>query len=195
MQEAMASTALFRRPVLVTPVSPAGSAPARKRVMEAITRRAGDRAVVLLDRALPSGGPEAGALVDLVVAPSGLWVLDARAYDGLVEQRARGGWARGDFRLYLDGYEQSVLVEDLALRRDAAAAAVGAHRAPVTGALCFVGAEWPLFAKPWRQGNVWVTWMTPLVKMVAGPGPVSPERVAALAELAEAALPPAAVAA
>ena len=60
---------------------------------------------------------------------------------------------------------------------------------PVIDALCFVGAEWSLFAKPFQQQGVWVTWARKLAAMIAEPGPLSSERVPVIARQLADALP------
>jgi hypothetical protein len=55
--------------------------------------------------------------------------------------------------------------------------------------LCFVGAEWSLFAKPFVLDGVWIGWAESLGRRLAAPGPLSPEHVRTLAKRVAAALP------
>ena len=59
----------------------------------------------------------------------------------------------------------------------------------MTPVVCFVAAEWSLFAKPFRLGGVWVEWPQSLGRRLAAPGPLSPEHVRTLAKRVAAALP------
>ena len=58
-------------------------------------------------------------------------------------------------------------------------------------ALCFIEAEWKLFAKPFQQNGVWVTWAKKLAEMIAEPGPLTPDDVTHVADRLATALPPA----
>ncbi|MDQ6613631.1 MAG: hypothetical protein M3083_02425 [Actinomycetota bacterium] len=40
---------------------------------------------------------------------------------------------------------------------------------PVHSAVCFIEAEWKLFARPFQHDEVWITWATNLAKMIAEP--------------------------
>ncbi len=65
---------------------------------------------MLDDRRVP--GAKA-TLNHLVVAPSGVWVVEAKDYDGRVERRDVGGWFKVDERLYVGGKDRSHLVDGL----------------------------------------------------------------------------------
>ncbi|MEO8264455.1 MAG: nuclease-related domain-containing protein, partial [Ilumatobacteraceae bacterium] len=70
----------------------------------------GHRAVVLDDRKVPGSR----AHIDhIVVAPSGVWVVDANEYDGRVERRDVGGWFKMDERLYVAGKDRTNLVDSI----------------------------------------------------------------------------------
>jgi hypothetical protein len=76
-----------------------------------LVRTLGDRAVMLHDRRIPGSG----ANIDhLVVAASGIWIIDAKSYKGKVEQRDVGKWLKTDYRLYVNGRDQTKLVGGLA---------------------------------------------------------------------------------
>jgi len=159
-----------------------------------LTRDVGDRAVLLHDRKVPG---TRGNIDHLAVAASGIWVIDAKNYDGRVEQRDVGGWFRTDLRLYVGGRDRTKAAEGLGWQVDAVRKALdGAQLAvsgavPVHAALCFIEADWKLFAKPFSQGGVWVTWGKKLVEMIAAPGPLSTDEVMALAGHLANVLPPA----
>ena len=92
----------------------------------------------------------------LVVAASGIWIVDAKSYKGKVELRDVGGWLKTDHRLYVNGRDQSKLVGGLAKQIDAVLAAIEDADIPIKSALCFVDSEWGLFAKPFQLGGVLV---------------------------------------
>lgn len=147
----------------------------------------GDRAVLLNDRKVPK---TRGNIDHLVVAASGIWVIDAKNYKGMVERRDVGGWFKTDQRLYVGRRDQTKLARGLGWQIDAVHTAFAGRGAPITGVLCFTDAEWRLFAKPFQLDGVWVTWAKKLVEMIAEPGPLTPVDVSNIAERLSAALPP-----
>lgn len=69
--------------------------------------------------------------------------------------------------------------------------ALGATEVPIHAALCFIEADWNLFAKPFQLDGVWVTWAQKLAEMIAAPGPLTLEKVTDVADRLAKALPPA----
>jgi hypothetical protein len=124
------------------------------------------RAVVLDDRRIP--GAKA-VLNHIVVAPSGVWVVEAKDCDGRVERRDVGGWFKVDERLYVGGKDRSHLVDGLdrhVIGVENLLAQAGLSSVPVHAALCFVSSEWGWFAKPFSLGGVWVTWPERLTELM-----------------------------
>jgi hypothetical protein len=118
---------------------------------------AAERLVVLHDRRIPGSR----ANIDhLAVTPGGVFVIDAKYYSGRLEKRNLGNIFRSDVRLYVGRRDCSKLVhgvEDQAeVVRDALRPA-GFVDVPVRPVLCFMGAEWGLFASPFKLGSVLVT--------------------------------------
>lgn len=151
-------------------------------VLEAAQRRGLD---VLHDRRMP----RSRANIDhLVVAPSGIWVVDAKRYTGKLERRDVGGWRRTDLRLLVNGRDRTSLVESVAKQVAAVDAALVGGRweqVPVHGCLCFVDTYVGWFAKPFRLGPVLVSWPTPLVATMVADGALGPaDRSELLRELA-----------
>jgi Nuclease-related domain len=151
----------------------------------------GDRSIMLHDRQIP--GTRAN-IDHLVVAASGVWVVDAKTYRGKVEQRDVGGWLKTDYRLYVGGRDRSKLADGLVKQIVAVLAAINGVDAevPIEASLCFVDSEWSLFAKPFHQGGVLVTSPKMLAKAIAGPGALDREQVFVIASKLEAGLPAAA---
>jgi hypothetical protein len=154
-----------------------------------LRRVLGDRAVLLHDRRVPGSR----ANIDhLAVAPSGVWVIDAKDYNVKVERRNLGGWFKGDHRLYVGGHDRTRLVEGLGRQVDAVEKALGDPGVPVHAALCFSDATWGRFPRPFRIGSTWVTYVEGLAKLIAAPGDLEHGRVVRIARQLGAALPPAA---
>jgi hypothetical protein len=116
--------------------------------------------LTLHDRKIPGSS----ANIDhIVVAPSGVWVVDAKHYTGRVERRGRFS---GDVRLYVDGKNRTQLAAAMNRQVDVVRIALGAYNVPVHAVLCFVGGEWGLFAKPFVVGDAWVMWPNRLVTTI-----------------------------
>lgn len=123
-----------------------------------------ERAVVLHDRKVPG---TRGNIDHIAIGPSGVWIIDAKKYKGKVERRGNGGMFRSDFRLYVGGRDRSKLVDSMGWQFDAVRAVLPDTNIPVSLALTFVDAEWPiLFRKPQRFGNVLVVWPRKLAELI-----------------------------
>jgi nuclease-like protein len=124
------------------------------------------RAVVLDDRKVPG----ANATVNhIVIAPSGVWVVEAKDYDGRVERRDVGGWFKVDERLYVAGRDRTNLVDGIDRHVIAVENVLAREKldlVPVHAALCFINSEWGWFAKPFSLNGVWVTWAQNLTELV-----------------------------
>ena len=137
--------------------------------------------------------PGTKANIDHVaVAPSGVWVIDPKRYRGEVT-RDVGGWFSIDVRLYVGRRDCMKLVTAMSKQVDAVREALGSDWAavPVRPVLCFVGAEWPLFAKPFKLQGVLVTWPKALAELLVRPGPYAPATVQRIASKLEERLRPA----
>jgi Nuclease-related domain len=123
-----------------------------------LNKLASERLVILHDRRVPGSR----ANIDhIAIAPGGVFVIDAKHYSGRVDKRDLGGWFSTDLRLYVGRRDCTKLVlgsEDQAEVVRDAIAPLGFADIPVRPVLCFVGAEWGLFASPFKHGSVLVTW-------------------------------------
>lgn len=140
-----------------------------------------DQSVLALhDRLIP--GSKAN-IDHIVIGPSGLWVVDAKRYKGLVTTVDTGGWLRSDIRLSVAGRDRTPLIDGVLKQVAHVQRAIDGtpHTGiPVRGALCFVDAEFRLFAKPFHVNGVLVTWGKALRERIATPGDVGEEDRAAL---------------
>ena len=138
--------------------------------------------------------PGTKANIDHVaVAPSGVWVIDPKCYQGEVTRRDVGGWFSTDVRLYVGRRDCMKLVTAMSKQVDAVREALGPDWAtvPVRPVLCFVGAEWPLFAKPFELEGVLVTWPKAARELLVRPGPYAPATVQLIASKLDERLRPA----
>jgi hypothetical protein len=149
-----------------------------RRVAGRLGQLVGDRAVLLHDRRIPGSR----ANIDLLaVAPSGIWVVDAKRWSGKVELRDVGGWFAADRRLFVGGRDRSRDVEGLGRQMIAVCRAVSDPAVPVVPALCVVGGAWGWCPRPFRYRGAWVSWPEPLAELLLRPGPLTAERRGALA--------------
>ena len=152
----------------------------------ALERYMGGCGVVLHDRAIP----RTRANIDhLVIAPSGVWIVDAKRYKGKIERRDVGGWLRTDERLFVNGRDRTTLIHGMAWQLDAVRVALAGEDVPIKRALCFVKGEWPLFSKPFKIGGVWVIWHKKLAEMLKAPARLDRSRIDEIGRLLAAALP------
>jgi hypothetical protein len=132
-----------------------------------LDRHASNQVQVIHDRRMP----RSRANIDhLVVAPSGVYVVDAKKYSGKVERRDRGSWFRADHRLYVNGRDRSKLLDSVRRQAEVVEQLLQSDIA-VRPVLCFVGADWPTFGGALGFGGVLVTWPRDLAKRVRAAGP------------------------
>jgi hypothetical protein len=156
-----------------------------RRLATSLAERLGERAVLLHDRRVPGTRSN---IDHLAIAATGVWVIDAKTYTGQVQRRDKGGWFTTDHRLFVHGRDKTALIDGLGWQVEAVERALGGLPVPITPVLCFVGAEWGWFPKPFQLRGVWVTWGAKLAEMIAAPGPVADADVTDIADRLQAAL-------
>jgi hypothetical protein len=105
-----------------------------------LAKRCKTGVIVLHDRRMPGGR----ANIDhLAIAPSGVWVIDAKRYKGKVAVSAP---LLGRAKLTIAGRDKSALAEGLARQVEVVRACVAEHGddVPVRGAMCFIDGELPM---------------------------------------------------
>lgn len=146
--------------------------------------------VALHDRRVP----RSRANIDhIVVAPAGVFVIDAKRYQGKIEIRNRGWFLRPDHRLYVGRRDCSSLATGLGWQVEAVSAALTAAGVdplpPVTPVLCFVDGEWPMFSPPDVYAGVRLEGTKSIRKLMAAPDVLDPPSIERLARVLAAALP------
>jgi hypothetical protein len=136
-----------------------------------------DRGVLVLhDRRLV---PSKANIDHIAIARNGVWVIDAKRYRGLVTKVDKGGWLRADIRLTIGGRDRTALADGVLRQVDRVRQCVSDNvgdQIPVRGALCFVDAEFRLFAKPFEVRGVLVSWGKALRERLVEPGPLTVEQ-------------------
>jgi len=147
-----------------------------ERVAELLTKHLNTGVVVLHDRRVP----RSRANIDHVaVAPSGVWVIDAKRYKGkVVVSRPLLGHAK----LTIAGRDKSKLLDGLARQVDLVelVLATVAPTVAVQGALCFVEADLPMLGTLTFHGYP-LLYPKPLAKRINAAGPVTSDQVSLLA--------------
>lgn len=128
--------------------------------------------MVLHDRSKP--GSKAN-IDHIAVAPSGIYVIDAKRYDGKVEAVDVGGWFKTDIRLKVAGRDRTKLTNGVADQVETVSSALAAAwprevRPSVQGVLCFIDSHWGWLAKPFRVNDVIVAWPGATVEILDRPG-------------------------
>jgi hypothetical protein len=86
-----------------------------------VAREVGDKVIALHDRLIPG---TRGNIDHLFVAPTGVWIVDAKAYKGKVVQREVGPLWRRDNEVYVGGRNRTALARGVEHQLTAVLAAV-----------------------------------------------------------------------
>jgi hypothetical protein len=126
---------------------------------------------VLHDRRVP--GTRAN-IDHIAVTATGIYVIDAKRYQGRPSLKVEGGIVRPRVEKLLVGTrDHTKLVDGVLKQVDVVRAIVGDH-IPVTGVLCFVEADWPLVGGSFTTHGVEVLWPKKLYPRLAAEGPIAP---------------------
>lgn len=130
--------------------------------------------LALHDRAVP-GSP---ANIDhIAVAPSGVYVIDAKHYMGAPQLQRLGDGSI--LRLRVGGTDRSGLVAGVRAQLGVVAEAVGDPAVPARAVLCFVGADWS-GGGGFVIDGVGVTSPERLADLLATPGPLGHDLIRAI---------------
>ena len=158
-----------------------------------VARELGDLVIALHDRLIPGTRRN---IDHILVAPTGIWVVDAKAYKGKVAKREIGPIWRRDNELIVAGRNRTTLAKGVDSQVEAVVAALRPdpelRGTAVHAALCFVEAEWALLDFPFQVGNVWVMYPGALRKRLKKSGPLSRDVMARIARRLDLSLPAAA---
>lgn len=156
----------------------ATGAAGERKVGARIDELTGEHVAALHDRSLvhPDGRRSRANIDHLVVAATGVYVVDAKAYSGALQVRGEGGLVspRVD-KLFIKGRDKTGLIDAVETQVEAVTAALAAVNAqvPVQGVLCFVGTELPWFSKSIR--GIPLLGRRDLAKLLQKPGDFGPE--------------------
>jgi hypothetical protein len=147
--------------------------------------------IVLHDRRIPGSR----ANIDHVaITRSGIFVIDAKNYTGKVQKINKGGWFSTDLHLYVGRRDCTRLISGMTKQVEAVRAALAQPDAddltpPIHPCLCFVDAEWSLFARPFTLAGVWIGWANALGARLTTAVPTGSAQTQAWARLITRSLP------
>ena len=145
----------------------------------------------LHDRRVPGIG---GNIDHIVIAPAGVFVVDAKRYEGLIRIRDKGGLLRTDLRLYVGRRDCSKLATEMdwqvATVERALASAALAVIPPIIPVLCFVDGEWPLLRPPESFRGVRLEGTRSIRKLITSTQLLDGATIARLARILATAFPP-----
>jgi hypothetical protein len=157
-----------------------------------ISREVGEHVIALHDRLIPG---TRGNIDHVFVSPTGVWVVDTKAYKGKVVRREFGPPWRRDNELYIGGRNRTSLASSVRRQVDAVSAAMRSddslHGTDIHAALCLVESEWGLLDFPFQLGNVWVLYPGALKKRLRKSGSISREAMERIGQRLNLSLPPA----
>ena len=146
-----------------------------------LDREVGHAATILTDRRVPT---RRGNIDHLVVASTGVWVIDVKNYFGRVESRNAGGRQTPEPVLFVAHRNQTNLIVGMTERAEAvewALERIGLAGVPVRRCLCFTRADWGFRAKPFTVDGVWIGWPEALAKALRASPVLERSAVATLA--------------
>lgn len=133
---------------------------------------------VLHDRRIPRS---AANIDHIVVAPSGVFVVDTKRYAGRIQLRRRGSFFRPEDRLYVGRFDRTRDVEGV--KAQAAIVELALLDSPIepkptiTPVLCFIDGDWPLLFPPNQLGGVYLEGPTSIRKLLVGAADYSPGEI------------------
>ena len=158
-----------------------------------VAREVGDGVIPLHDRLIPG---TRGNIDHIFIAPTGVWVVDAKAYKGKVEQREKGPIWRRETEVYVGRRNRTSLTKSVEKQVTAVKAALATdpslNGTAVYGSLCFLDSEWGLLDFPFSVGSVWIAYPRALKKSLKKKGPLTRETMERIARRLDLSLPRAA---
>jgi hypothetical protein len=162
------------------------------RLARYVAKELGDSVIALHDRVIPGSR---GNIDHLFVAPTGVWVVDAKAgYEGKVVQREVGPIWRRENELFIRGRNRTPLATGVVRQVDAVKAALRSDDSlrdtDVYAGLCLLDSAWGRFDSQFQIGYVWVLHAGALKKWLRKNGKLSRETMERIARRLDLSLPP-----
>jgi hypothetical protein len=138
--------------------------------------------VILNDRQVPGGS---GNIDHVVVAPSGVWVIDTKHWKGRVEYKGASGFFDPNERLFFNGEDCTHLADDIYAQVIPIAELLNDRSIPIRPALVFIDAGWKSTLrlatnKPYRHNHVLIAWPKALTSEIQRSGPLDLTQVSSI---------------
>jgi hypothetical protein len=153
---------------------------------------AGTDVRVLHDRRIP---PTRANIDHIVISPSGVFVIDAKKYQGRPTLKVEGGIIRPRVETLMVGARNCTKlvagVQKQVAVVESALAAAGLRLVPVRGMMCFVEADWPLIGGDFAIDGISVLWPRKAASVITMPGGIDTETRERAAQALALSFPPA----
>ncbi len=134
-----------------------------------------------------------GNIDHIVIAPAGVFVVDAKHWEGMIRVVDRGGFFSTDLRLTVGGRDRSKLADNMEWQVKAVIRALsegGVDPLPqVTPVLCFVDGSWPIFRAPKSYNGVLLESDRSIVRVLSAANDLDSDRIESVARVLAASLP------
>jgi hypothetical protein len=148
---------------------------------------------VLTDRQLP----DTKSNIDhVVVAPSGVWIIDSKKWKGKIEYKADSLMSINT-RLYVDGKDRTSKVESIYGSVIPVAQVIDDRSIPIHPALVFIEGDWSgaslprfLMGRPYNHEGVYISPPKALIKLINKPGPLAAESISRITKKLDESLRP-----
>jgi Nuclease-related domain len=137
---------------------------------------------ILNDRQVPGG---VGNIDHVVVASSGVWVIDTKYWEGGVEYRGASGVFDANPRLFFNGEDCTYLADEIYAQVIPIAEILNDRSIPIRPALVFINADWKstlrvVTNKPYRHNDVLIAWPKALISQIQVSGPLDVTQMSAI---------------
>jgi hypothetical protein len=143
---------------------------------------------VLHDRRIP--GTKAN-IDHIAVAPTGVYVIDAKKYKSRPQLKVEGGILRPRVEKLLVGTRDCTKLVDGVLKQVDIVRGIVGDDLPIHGVLCFIEADWPLIGGSFTTRGVEALWPKRLYPKLKSDGPLQTQTVAEVHRRLASSLPPA----
>ena len=121
--------------------------------------------VILNDRRIPNDG---GNIDHVVVAHSGVWIIDTKSWEGRIEYKGASGIFDANERLFIGGEDRTYLADDIYAQVIPIAGLLDDRAVPINPAIVFANGNWRstvrlVSNRPYEHNRVLIAWPAALI--------------------------------